>query len=54
LRGGLSAADFVKCISVQQITRKGLARLRPAIVTLARTERLKAHAQSVEVRFKDR
>jgi histidinol dehydrogenase len=53
LRGGLSAADFVKCISVQQITRKGLARLRPAIVTLARAERLKAHAQSVEARFQD-
>jgi histidinol dehydrogenase len=54
LRGGLSAADFVKCISVQQITRKGLARLRQSIVTLARTEGLKAHAQSVEVRFKRR
>jgi histidinol dehydrogenase len=54
MRGGLSAADFVKCISVQRITRQGLARLRPTIVTLARTERLKAHAQSVEVRFKDR
>jgi histidinol dehydrogenase len=54
LRGGLSVADFVKCISVQQITRKGLARLRPSIVTLARTERLKAHAQSVEARFKKR
>jgi histidinol dehydrogenase len=54
LRGGLSAADFVKCISVQQITRKGLSRLRPSIVTLARTERLKAHAQSVEARFQNR
>jgi histidinol dehydrogenase len=52
LRGGLSAADFVKCILVQQITRQGLARLRPSIVTLARTEGLKAHAESVEVRFK--
>jgi histidinol dehydrogenase len=54
LRGGLSAADFVKCISVQQITRKGLSRLRQSIVTLARTEGLEAHAQSVEVRFKRR
>jgi histidinol dehydrogenase len=54
LRGGLSAADFVKCISVQQITRQGLACLRPSIVTLARTENLKAHAQSVEARFKKR
>ena len=54
LRGGLSAADFVKCISVQQITRKGLERLRPSIVTLARTERLEAHAESVEARLKKR
>jgi len=54
LRGGLSAADFVKCISVQEITRQGLARLRAAILTLARAEGLEAHAQSVEVRFKKR
>jgi histidinol dehydrogenase len=54
LRGGLSATDFVKCISVQQITRQGLSRLRPSIVALARAEGLKAHAQSVEVRFKKR
>jgi histidinol dehydrogenase len=54
LRGGLSAADFVKCISVQQITRQGLSRLRRSIVTLARTEGLEAHAQSVEARFQDR
>jgi histidinol dehydrogenase len=51
LRGGLSATDFVKCISVQQITRKGLARLRPSIATLAHSEGLKAHAASVEARF---
>lgn len=51
LRGGLSAADFVKTISVQKLSRTGLARLRHAIVTLARTEGLKAHAYSVETRF---
>jgi histidinol dehydrogenase len=54
LRGGLSASDFVKCISVQRITRKGLSRLRQPIVTLARTEGLTAHAESVEARFQDR
>lgn len=53
LRGGLSAADFVKCISVQHLTRQGLARLRTAIVTLARTESLEAHAHSVETRFQN-
>jgi histidinol dehydrogenase len=52
LRGGLSAADFVKVISVQQISRRGLARLERVIVTLANTERLKAHAYSVETRLR--
>jgi len=52
LRGGLSAADFVKAISVQQLSHAGLARLRRAIVLLANTEGLKAHAYSVEARFR--
>jgi histidinol dehydrogenase len=51
LRGGLSAADFVKTISVQRLSRRGLASLRRAIVTLAGTEGLTAHAHSVETRF---
>ena len=51
LRGGLSAADFVKTISVQHLSRSGLSRLRRSIVTLAETEGLKAHANSVEMRF---
>lgn len=51
LRGGLSAADFVKTVSIQHLSRAGLARLRSTIVTLARTEGLKAHAHSVETRF---
>ncbi len=52
VRGGLSAADFVKTISVQELSAHGLARLRKAIVTLARTEGLQAHAHSIETRFK--
>jgi histidinol dehydrogenase len=52
LRGGLSAADFVKAVSVQQLNRAGLARLRRTIVTLATTEGLEAHAYSVDTRFK--
>jgi histidinol dehydrogenase len=50
LRGGLSAADFVKVISVQRLTREGLASIAPTITTLARAEGLEAHARSVEVR----
>ncbi len=51
IRGGLSAADFVKVISVQELSANGLARLAPAITTLARAEGLEAHARSVEVRL---
>ncbi len=50
LRGGLSAADFVKVISVQQLAPAALRRLAPTITTLARAEGLEAHARSVEVR----
>jgi histidinol dehydrogenase len=50
-RGGLSAADFVRMMAVQQLTRKGLERLAPIILPLARAEGLVAHAESVEVRF---
>jgi histidinol dehydrogenase len=49
-RGGLSVNDFVKTISVQQLSRDGLNRIATAIVTLAEAEGLKAHAQSIRVR----
>jgi histidinol dehydrogenase len=49
-RGGLNATDFVKCISVQSIGRKGFARLADDVQTLARAEGLAAHAHAVEVR----
>lgn len=50
LRGGLTSADFVKIISVQQLSRNALHELAPAITALARAEGLEAHARSVEVR----
>ena len=50
LRGGLSAADYVKVISVQELSAKALTSLTPAITTLARAEGLEAHARSVEIR----
>lgn len=50
LRGGLSAADFVKVIAIQQLSPCGLRELAPAITTLARAEGLEAHARAVEVR----
>jgi histidinol dehydrogenase len=51
-RGGLSAADFVRVMSVQRLTAAGLARLAPAILPLARAEGLEAHAESIEVRLR--
>jgi len=51
-RGGLSAADFMRVMSVQRVTKAGLARLRPIIVALARAEGLTAHAESIEVRLR--
>jgi len=49
-RGGLSAADFVKCISVQSIGRRGFRALADDAQALARAEGLKAHANAIEVR----
>jgi histidinol dehydrogenase len=51
-RGGLSAADFVRVMSVQRLTRAGLSRIAPAVLALARAEGLEAHAESIEVRLK--
>jgi histidinol dehydrogenase len=50
IRGGLSAADFVKVISVQELSPDALRALLPAVATLARAEGLEAHARSVEIR----
>lgn len=50
-RGGLSAADFVRVMSVQRLTAEGLARLAPTIVPLATAEGLRAHAESIQVRL---
>ena len=49
-RGGLSTADFVKCISVQHISETGFARLGRDVQILARAEGLQAHANAIEVR----
>lgn len=49
-RGGLTAADFVKCITTQTVNRRGFARLAADAIALANAEGLKAHARAVEVR----
>jgi len=52
-RGGLSAADFVKVITVQKFVRDGLREIAPVVTLLAETEGLQAHAQAVRVRRAD-
>jgi histidinol dehydrogenase len=50
IRGGLSVTDFVKCISVQEVTRAGVRSLAPVAEEFARAEGLDAHARSVQIR----
>jgi histidinol dehydrogenase len=49
-RGGLSVMDFVKIITVQELSQQGLRRLAPSIEYLAEAEGLRAHAESIRVR----
>ncbi len=52
LRGGLSAADFVRVSTHQRLTRAGLERLAPIVTALAEAEGLAAHAESVRMRLR--
>lgn len=49
-RGGLSVLDFVKLISIQKLTRPGLQRIAGVVESLANTEGLRAHAESIRMR----
>jgi histidinol dehydrogenase len=50
-RGGLTVSDFLKVITVQRLTKTGLRGIAPVLETLAEAEGLKAHAQSVRLRY---
>lgn len=50
MRGGLSTADFVRCITVQTISRPGFQRLASDAITLAGAEGLLAHASAQRIR----
>jgi histidinol dehydrogenase len=52
IRGGLSVMDFLKVITVQEYTRKGLGKASPHAIALAEAEGLVAHAESVRVRMR--
>jgi len=49
-RGGLSVLDFLKLITVQELSPQSLRRIAPVVTRLAEAEGLKAHAESVRVR----
>jgi histidinol dehydrogenase len=51
--GGLSVETFMRSTTVQHLSEDALSDLRETITTLARTEGLEAHAESVEKRFED-
>jgi histidinol dehydrogenase len=50
-RGGLSVFDFVKLMTVQEISRAGLRKIAPSLLALAEAEGLRAHARSIELRY---
>jgi histidinol dehydrogenase len=49
-RGGLSVLDFVKVITVQELSRAGLQKIAPSLLALAEAEGLRAHGRSIELR----
>src|SRR4029450_2600606 len=52
VRGGLSGADFVRQITVQRVTPRGLSRIGPSVVALANAEGLSGHAESIAIRLR--
>ena len=51
--GGLSVEQFLRSTTVQRLDREALDGIAETITTLARTEGLEAHAESVEKRFEE-
>ena len=50
-RGGLCVLDYLKIITVQEVTKAALKKIAPTVTLLAEAEGLQAHAQSVRVRL---
>ncbi len=50
---GLSVIDFLKRQSVIKISKRGIEKLGPSVVTLSKYEKLHGHANSVKLRIKD-
>jgi histidinol dehydrogenase len=50
-QGGVAVSTFLKAITFQEISREGFESLSDAVVTLAESEGLTAHAQAIKVRM---
>jgi histidinol dehydrogenase len=50
VRSGLSVADFLKVITVQQYSASALEQLGPSAITLAKAEGLMGHAEAIRTR----
>jgi histidinol dehydrogenase len=51
--GGLTVESFMKSITFQKLSKKGLKKIAPVVETLAEIEGLDAHRKAVSVRFKN-
>jgi histidinol dehydrogenase len=50
VRGGLSVLDYVRIISCQEVSGKGIQRIAPPGIVLGEAEGLREHAESLRVR----
>lgn len=50
--GGVSVESFMKPVTFQQLTKKGLGKISRTVINLAEAEKLDAHASAVKVRLK--
>ena len=51
---GLSVYDFLKRQSVIRMSKRGIERLGPSVITLSKYENLHGHANSIKARIKKR
>jgi len=51
--GGVAVEQFMKGITFQEVTKKGLEKIAKTVIELAETEKLQAHANAVKIRLKN-
>ena len=49
--GGVSVEQFMKGITFQELSKKGLKNISESVIVLAETEKLQAHANAVKIRL---